>query len=117
MTHIGKIGRLSKDCRDDLSRRIENGEPGKDLVWWLNFRPDVQEVLERHFGGRRITEQNFSDWKQTGHREWLRRQEARDGIRQITDRSIDLEEEAQERSLSDRFATVLASEMTRLALA
>ena len=76
-THVGKIGRLPKYIRDDLGRRIEDGEPGKELVKWLNGLPRVKEVLQEQFGGRPITEQNLSEWKQGGHQEWLRHQEAR----------------------------------------
>lgn len=44
-THVGKIGRLPKNIRDDLGRRIEDGEQGKELVKWLNGLPRVKEVL------------------------------------------------------------------------
>jgi hypothetical protein len=116
-THIGKIGRLPKDLRDELGQRIENGQPGTKIVHWLNHEPDVQEILKELFAGRPISEQNLSDWKQTGHVEWLRRQEARQAARQLTEQAEDLDEAVENRNLSDRFATVLTSEMTRLALA
>ncbi len=44
----GKIARLPKSIRDDLGRRIENGEQGKDVVEWLNGLPAVQDVLKEH---------------------------------------------------------------------
>jgi len=116
-TRIGKIGRLSKDLRDELGQRIENGQPGTKIVYWLNHEPDVQDILKELFAGRPISEQNLSDWKQTGHLEWLRRQEARQAARQLTEQAEDLDEAVPDRNLSDRFATVLTSEMTRLALA
>jgi hypothetical protein len=116
-TRIGKIGRLSKDRRHELNHRIEDGEPGTEIVQWLNNQPDVQKVLQEQFAGRAITEQNLSDWKQTGHVEWLRRQEAREAIGRLTEQADDLDEAVPARNLSDRFATVLASEMTRLAAA
>jgi hypothetical protein len=64
-TRVGKIGRLSKFIRNELGRRIEDGEPGKELVKWLNEQKRVQEMLKEQFGGRPITEQNLSEWKQT----------------------------------------------------
>ena len=42
----GKIARLPRPSRDELARRIEDGEPGKDLVQWLNGLPAVQDVLK-----------------------------------------------------------------------
>jgi hypothetical protein len=73
-TRTGKIARLPKATRDELGRRIENGELGKPIVDWLNGLPPVQELLEEQFGGRPVSEQNLSEWKQGGHPEWLHRE-------------------------------------------
>ncbi len=116
-THVGKIGRLSKYYRDELGRRIEDGEPGKELVKWLNGEAQVQAVLKAQFGGRPITEQNLSEWKQSGHPEWLRREEARLFVSKLTEQSDDLEEATDHHEISDRFASVLAAELARLAMA
>ena len=115
-THVGKIGRLSKYFRDELGRRIEDGEPGKEIVKWLNGNSRVQEILKEQFGGRPITEQNLSEWKQTGHPEWLRREETRLAVSRLAEQSNDLDEAADGHEISDRFASVLAAELARLAL-
>jgi hypothetical protein len=115
-THVGKIGRLSKYYRDELGRRIEDGEPGKEIVKWLNGQSRVQEILKEQFGGRPITEQNLSEWKQTGHPEWLRREEARWLVTRLTEQSDDLDEATDGHEISDRFASVLAAELARLAM-
>ena len=73
-THIGKIGRLPGNIRQSLGERIEEGIPNKELVVWLNGLPEVKDSLALRFGGRAITEQNLSEWKQTGHLAWLRRE-------------------------------------------
>ena len=36
----------------------------------------MKAILDGQFGGRPINEQNLSEWKARGHREWLVRQEA-----------------------------------------
>ena len=117
MTRTGKIARLPKGTRDSLGRRIENGELGSTLVDWLNGLGHVQELLKEQFGGRPISEQNLSEWKQGGHPEWLREQEARALVRRLTEQSEDLDEEADGHEISDRFAALLAVEFTRLATA
>jgi hypothetical protein len=66
-TRNGKIARLPKPIRDELARRIDNGEQGKDLVEWLDALPAVQDVLKEQFGGRPVNEQNLSEWKQGGY--------------------------------------------------
>ncbi len=72
MTRIGKIARLPHELREELNRRLQDGEPGAELVGWLNELPEVQTVLAEHFAGRPITEQNLSEWK-TGGRSKCRR--------------------------------------------
>jgi hypothetical protein len=116
MTHIGKIGRLSKTRRHELALRIEDGQTGAQIVQWLNAQPDVQEILQQHFAARPITEQNLSDWKQTGHLEWRRRQEASEAATRLVEQAGDLDQAVEDRLLSDEFATVFSSEMTRLAM-
>ena len=115
-THVGKIGRLPKSIRDELGRRLEDGEPGKELVKWLNGETRVQEILKEQFGGRPITEQNLSEWKQTGHPEWSRHEETRLFASKLTEQSDDLDEAADGMEISDRYASVLAVELIRQAM-
>src|ERR1039458_2541463 len=115
-THVGKIGRLPKSIRDELGRRLGDGEPGKELVKWLNGETRVQEILKEQFGGRPITEQNLSEWKQTGHPEWSRHEETRLFASKLTEQSDDLDEAADGMEISDRYASVLAVELIRQAM-
>ncbi len=113
-THIGKIGRLDSDTRHVLSVRLENGEPHKSLVAWLNSLPEVQEKLKFWFEGRPITEQNLSEWKQHGHQEWLRLQETRQLARQLTEDAETLEVDTDGDLLSDKLAVMVTAELGRL---
>jgi hypothetical protein len=72
----GKIARLTRAVREELNRWLDNGESGRQLVAWLNAQPEVQAVVATVFGGKAIREQNLSEWKQGGYRDWLARQEA-----------------------------------------
>jgi hypothetical protein len=75
-TRNGKIARLPKAVREELNRRLCDGEPGNQLVAWLNALPEVQRIVATEFGGRAVREQNLSEWKQGGYADWLRQQEA-----------------------------------------
>ncbi|MCE9608936.1 MAG: hypothetical protein K8R23_01785 [Chthoniobacter sp.] len=77
---------------------------GKHLVEWLNALPDVQAVLRAQFGGRTLTEQNLSVWKQGGFEDWQRHEEARAWAGLLTKESDDLEREAGKMRLADRAA-------------
>ena len=39
MIRNGNLARLPRAIRDELSRRPQDGEPGKHLVQWLNWNP------------------------------------------------------------------------------
>jgi hypothetical protein len=73
----GKISRLPREIREQLNQRLDDGEPGNRLVAWLNGLPAVQALLAAEFGGAAINEQNLSNWKQGGYRDWIMLQEAR----------------------------------------
>jgi hypothetical protein len=115
-THTGKIGRLSKMLRDKIGQWIEDGVPGTEIVEKLNALPTVKELCDKSFGGRPVTEQNLSEWKQTGHLVWLRRQEMRQLAVSLTEQSDDLKTAARGTDIGDRFARVLAAEMTSLGM-
>src|SRR6266403_6134643 len=75
-TRNGKIARLPLAVRQEFNRRLDEGEQGKKLVAWLNGLPAVQAIVTTEFGGKPIREQNLSEWKQGGYRDWLAKQEA-----------------------------------------
>jgi len=114
-TRIGKIARLPKPVRDELALRLRNAEPGRDLVKWLNGLPHVRAVLEQQFEGRPITEQNLSEWRQSGYFEWLRLQESRSFVAILADRHEELDDAADGKGISDRYARLATVELARIA--
>lgn len=116
-TRNGKIARLPKPVREELNRRLENGEPGRALVEWLNQHPQVRPVLEQQFQGRPINEQNLSEWRQGGFQDWLRHQEARAWVTRLAEEAEELEEDANGEAVSHRLASLLAAELARTAQA
>jgi hypothetical protein len=84
MTRNGKIARLPRTVRDELNRRLEDGEPGVRLVAWLNAQRQVQTVLQARFAGRPVSQQNLTEWKQGGYPEWQKHQEAVELARELS---------------------------------
>lgn len=114
-TRIGKIARLPKQIREQLNRRLENGERGKDIVQWLNELPEVQKIIAEQFGGRPIREQNLSDWRNGGYLDWLRHQEFRQQIQMSVEQSEDYSEDEGKTHLSERLAYLMTTQlMTQL---
>jgi hypothetical protein len=107
MTRNGKIARLPRAIRDELNRRLDDGEQGKDLVEWLNAHPDVQRVLTASFAGRPVTDGNLSDWKQGGFEDWKRHQEACEWVHMVAGEADQIDAEAGLLPLSDRLSTMV----------
>jgi hypothetical protein len=69
-TGNGKIANLPAEIREELNYRLNDGEPGNELVEWLNAKPEVMKVINDLFDGRPISEQNLSQWRTHGYRVW-----------------------------------------------
>jgi hypothetical protein len=111
MARNGKIANLPSGIRDTLNSRIENGDPGMALVAWLNNLPEVQSTLAESFQSRPITEQNLSEWKQGGFREWQQQQKVTDRFHSFLALSEHIEGSAEGFDVPERLAYFLAVEL------
>jgi hypothetical protein len=115
MTRTGKIARLPRQIRDQLNRRLEDGQYGPKLLEWLNSLPEVQSALDGSFGSRPVTEKILSDWKQGGYEDWLRRHEKCEMVRNLAEEAWDLDTAAGGATVNDRLCRVLSAELAALA--
>jgi len=83
MTRVGKIARLPRETREELNRRLRNGEKATLLKKWLNSLHEVQAVLSAEFGGKPISDSNMTEWKTGGYRDWLIEQESLSEVKQL----------------------------------
>ena len=88
----GKIAKLPRHIRDHINRAFDSGQTAVYITEQLNKLPEVKATLEAHFGGRPITQNNLSEWKAGGYRDWLARQEL---LRQKSEFSADANELAE----------------------
>jgi hypothetical protein len=107
MARNGKIARLPREIRDELNRRLQNGEQGGPLLAWLNGLPEVQKILARDFGGVAISKQNLCEWRAGGFAEWQARQDTLDDARELAADANEITA-ATEGRLTDHLATVVA---------
>lgn len=115
-THNGKIGRLPKLIRDELNRRLDDGEPGEHILEWLNGLPQVKPVLAKDFGsGGRINAQNLSNWRKGGHQEWLKQQERRALVRGLIENAEELAVDARGVEIANHLSAVLVAELAAAA--
>jgi hypothetical protein len=59
----GKIARLPVAVREELNRRLEDGQTERTILPWLNALPSVQTVLAAQFGAGPVSQQNLSNWR------------------------------------------------------
>ena len=87
----GKIARLPRAVREELNRRLDNGESGRQLVAWLNAQPEVQAVVATVLGGSAIRDQNLSEWTQGGSWDWQARPEALELVQRLGEDTAELQ--------------------------
>jgi hypothetical protein len=108
MTRNGKIARLPRTIREELNQRLLDGEPGRQLIEWLNGLPGVQAVLKSRFNGSAITEANLSQWKNGGYAAWEAGERMADTVSSLIDGTKALQT-ADQGGLNDRMALMLAA--------
>src|SRR5450432_1923852 len=106
-TRTGKIARLPRTIREQLNRRLQNGEQGKKLVAWLNGQPEVQAIMTAEWEGKPLRQQNLSEWKKGGYRDWLVQQEALEVAERLGDEATEWNAEGRP-PLTDILALFLA---------
>jgi hypothetical protein len=114
MTRKGKIARLPRHVREELNRRLDDGEQGVRLVDWLNGQKDVKLILDADFGGRPINEQNLTDWKQGGYLDWQQLQQSREWVLLMADEADQLADDSGLMPLSDRVSSMAALTLAKL---
>jgi len=114
----GKIARLPGAIRQELNRRLYNGALGCDLVAWLNALPEVQRVLTERFAGHPITDDNISQWRHGGFRDWLLEEDRRARLQELDSQNhqLDPAQRAQRlhAHLEERLVLELTEELERL---
>ena len=82
-TRNGKIARLPRSIRDELNRRLDNGETEQVILPWLNALPEVQAVLASQFDATTVKQQNLTNWRQGGYQQWRFEQERHHLVREV----------------------------------
>jgi hypothetical protein len=90
----GKIARLPRELRDRINLALYNRCPAKDLAQALNQMPEVQAIMTQYFDGRPLKQQNISEWKQGGYRDWLHHRQLLEQQRELAADAKDLSDTA-----------------------
>ncbi|MCX6955434.1 MAG: hypothetical protein NTV51_25065 [Verrucomicrobia bacterium] len=108
MTRTGKIARLPREVREELNRRLLDGESARRLVAWLNAQAEVRAMLDEHFDGRAIRVQSVSEWRAGGWGDWYRERQVLELAALMGEEADDFEALANGARFADRFAQASA---------
>lgn len=106
MARQGKIARLPHRLREQVNRRLLDGETSRTLLQWLNAQDDAVEVWEALFEGAPANPQNLSEWRTGGYREWLQRRQKSENLKTLASYASDLAKAGG--SISDGAAAIAA---------
>jgi hypothetical protein len=102
----GKIASLPARIREEVNRRLLDGETAPQIIKWLSSEPDVARVLEERWKGEAVSDNNISQWREGGYEDWKKQNERIEAIKTLSDYSFKLARAAG-RSLSEG-ATAIA---------
>jgi hypothetical protein len=85
----GKIARLPKKIREELNRRLDDNQPGSEILPWVNELAGAKRVLRKHFGGAAITDGNLSAWRHNGFERWQEKLESEAELRVLAEDAKD----------------------------
>jgi hypothetical protein len=83
-TRRGKIAKLPADLRMEVNRRLHDGQPGGQILPWLNNHARVRPILEAQFQGQAVNDQNLTEWRQGGYLDWLEERERLDALKELS---------------------------------
>lgn len=94
-TRTGKIARCPPAIREEVCRRLHDGESGPRILAWLNTQEVVLRVLDEYFHEEPVSPQNLSEWRQGGYQDWLKRREQLERTKSLANYAGELAERGQ----------------------
>jgi hypothetical protein len=111
MSRIGKIARLPHDIREQLNRRLQDGQSGPEILHWVNELPPCRQMLAQKFGSRPIDENNLYEWRHGGYEEWLYHEDRRDLLQSRFEHIAKLDAVGDGNQVAERLGVIVASEL------
>jgi hypothetical protein len=84
----GKIATLPAKIREEINRRLHDGQQARQILPWLNADKDVLRVLDEKWHEQPVSSSNLSEWRLGGYQDWLKRNERVDAIKTLSDYSL-----------------------------
>lgn len=113
MSRIGKIARLPHDIREQLNRRLQDGQSAPDILGWVNELPQCRQMLAQKFAGRPIDDNNLYEWRHGGYEEWLYHEDRRAQLGAVFEHAAKLDAVGDSAEVAERLGVIVAAELAR----
>lgn len=109
-TRTGKIASLPARIREEVCRRLHDGQLSPQIIAWLHTLPDVLRILDEQWREEPISAMNISEWRRGGYQDWLARRERVQNIKVLSDYALDIARNAGT-SISDAAAVIAGGQI------
>jgi hypothetical protein len=89
-TRTGKIGRCPPEIREEVNRRLFDGQPASKILPWLNAQESVLRILDEYFNEQPVDAGNLSEWRGGGYQDWLRRRANIETLKELSELSYNV---------------------------
>src|ERR1700743_2782547 len=113
MSRTGKIAPLPHDIREQLNRRLLDGQSGPEIIQWVNELPQCRQMLAQKFGGRPIDDNNLYEWRHGGYEEWLWHEDRRDRLGSQFEYIAKLDAIGDGAQVGERLGVIVAAELAK----
>lgn len=86
----GKIAQCPRAIREEVCRRLDDGQQGPEILAWLNAQPDVVKLIAEEWNGHAISDNNLSQWFKGGFQEWRTQQIGVEETQKLAEFSVKL---------------------------
>jgi hypothetical protein len=94
MTRDCKIASLPETIREQINRRLQNGDAAKEIGEWVNTQSEVKACMAAEFEGAPIVVAELVSWKVGGYRHWQEQQQALEAAVQFGENAAEIAQAA-----------------------
>lgn len=96
MARKGKIDSFPHAIREEVCRRLHDGQVGREILAWLHSQEDVLRVLDEQWEEQPVSQQNLSEFRNSanGYAGWLERRDRAARIKDLSQYAFHLAEGA-----------------------
>lgn len=86
----GKLQTAPREIRDEVCRRILDGQLSPQILPWLHAQPEMSRHLRERFAGVEVSDKNFSDFRTGYYQKWLKERKTIAKQRELSEHALNI---------------------------